>query len=411
MLYLVSDLIYHTTIRNKDTSFGDNLRPFLSTLFSSAASFKGSPKHLRKIKTLLDIWEERHYYTTGDINKLRHAVEIAQGSNSAVEEGAGLGGETISSGAVRASKDVPFTMPAIHGDQNLPWYDLPAGNLMQHIIPNSTRPIDPTLVKPMRFGAGQADKDLVAAVKSFLEEVEMIYDPVACHDETESPTWDMDDVGRRVLRDDLGDVAAGDDAYYGWSTTLCEKMKTRFSRQGPKRSPRADRSRMLDRDSSRSRSSSRESSHIKKRRYSSSHSSSRSRSISRSRSQSRTRHQRRDTLAMPFGASQGDLSQPHFTTTRYHPHHQDQSPIPQSMLMKQQDQQYNEYQQPPLPPQISNASSQWQQLAQGYQPTPEDWPPQYPHPAGRNSQPQPGIHGALGNSHSHNNTYSGYRGH
>ncbi|OBT40611.1 hypothetical protein VE00_08035 [Pseudogymnoascus sp. WSF 3629] len=215
-----SDLIYHTKIRDRDASVADNFLPLLANLFSSVASFKNSPKHLRKVENLLGIWAEKNYYPTSDINKIRQAVEAAQRSNSTTNEPADSDSRAVSNVAAKSAKDVPFTMPAMHGDQNLPWYDLPAGNLMQHIIPNSTRPIDPTLVKPMRFVPGQVDEELVASVKAFLEEVETIYDPVACHDENEAPTWDVDEIGRRILRDDLGDVVAGDEGYYGWSTAL-----------------------------------------------------------------------------------------------------------------------------------------------------------------------------------------------
>ncbi|OBT78628.1 hypothetical protein VF21_02308 [Pseudogymnoascus sp. 05NY08] len=206
ILYLISDLIYHTKIRDRDTSVADNFLPLLANLFSSTASFKNCPKHLRKVEQLLDIWAEKHYYSTNDINKIRQAVETAQRSNSTTNEAADADSRAISNVAAKSAKDVPFTMPAMHGDQNLPWYDLPAGNLMQHIIPNSTRPIDPTLVKPMRLVPGQVDEELVASVKTFLEEVETIYDPVACNDENETPTWDVDEATKDIMDGQLRSV-------------------------------------------------------------------------------------------------------------------------------------------------------------------------------------------------------------
>ncbi|ELR08874.1 hypothetical protein VC83_01767 [Pseudogymnoascus destructans] len=410
ILYLISDLIYHTKIRDRDTSFADNFLPLLANHISSAASFKNSPKHLRKIQRLLDIWEEKHYYSTNDINKIRQTVETAQPSNSTTNEPGDSDSRTVSNVAAKSAKDAPFTMPAMHGDQNLPWYDLPAGNLMQHIIPNSTRPIDPTLVKPMRFVPGQVDEELLASVKAFLEEVETIYDPIACQDENESRAWDVDEVGRRILRDDLGDVVAGDEGYYGWSTTLCEKMKKRMNKNksGP---PGTERSRVLNRNSSRSRSSSRDSHHAKKRRYAGSHASSRSRSrsSSRSRSPSQSRFRGRN---IPFEGAQPEMPTPHSAAPPYHQQHQQHRqhfpPPPQSTSHHaDHGQQYKPWQQPPPPPQSPDAS-QWQQQQpmHGYQATAGGWPPQYP--TGRDSGQQPGAHS--GSGHGHNNSHPGYRG-
>lgn len=396
ILYLISDLIYHTKIRNKDTTVADNLLPLLANLFSSAASFKNSPKHLRKVEKLLDIWVEKHYYSTNDINKIRQAVEAAQQSNSITNEPADSDSRAISNVAAKSAKDAPFTMPAMHGDQNLPWHDLPAGNLMQHIIPNSTRPIDPTLVKPMRFVPGQVDEELVASVKAFLEEVETIYDPVACQDENESPTWDVDEVGRRIFRD-----VAGDEGYYGWSTALCEKMKKRMNKNRSDGPPGTERSRALNRNSSRSRSSSPDSHHTKKRRYASSHASSRSSSRSRSPEQSRFRSRN-----VPFEVPQSDVPIPHPPAPPYHQQHQQHFPPPQSTSHHgDQGQQYKPWQQPPPPPQFPDAS-QWQQPMHGYQTTPGGWPPQYP--PSRDYGQQPGAHD--GSAHGHNSSHPGYRG-
>ncbi|KFY35441.1 hypothetical protein V494_05897 [Pseudogymnoascus sp. VKM F-4513 (FW-928)] len=408
ILYLISDLIYHTKIRNKDTSFADNLLPLLINLFSSAASFQKSPKHLRKVENLVDIWAEKHYYSTSDINKIRQAVETTQRSGSITNEPADSDSKATSNVAAKSAKDVPFTMPAMHGDQNLPWYDLPAGNLMQHIIPNSTRPIDPTLVKPMRFVPGQADEELVASVKAFLEEVETIYDPVARHDENEAPAWDMDEVGRRIFRDDLGDVVAGDEGYYGWSTALCEKMKKRMSKNKSDGPAGTERSRGADRNFSRSRSSSRDSRHTKKRRYASSHASSRSRSRSRSRSPSQSRFRSRN---IPFEGSQPE-PMPHSTAPPHRQQHQQHQqhfppPPPQSASYHgSHGQQYQQWQQPPPPPPQFPDASQWQQPTHGYQATPGGRPPQYP--PGRDSGQQPGAQG--GSGYGHNNNHPGYRG-
>lgn len=158
---------------------------------------------------------------------------------------------------MKVAKSAPYVMPAMHGDPSTPWYDLPAGNLMPHIIPNSTRPINPDMVRPLQFVAGPADESLVAAVKSLLDDVKNIFEGET--DPDESLSWDIDELGQPIVLDEVtGEVIEGE-GYYGWSRTFCEKMKRR--RGGV---DRADD----DRDrghTSRSRSSSRGK---KRRRYS-----------------------------------------------------------------------------------------------------------------------------------------------
>lgn len=166
-------------------------------------------------------------------------------------------------------------MPASHGDTNLPWYDLPAGNLMPLIIPGSTQAVDPRSLKPMQFGAGPADQQLVSAVKDFLAEVD---DHYASRDSLEDQIMvaDIDEMGQPLTREDITGELAGLKSYYGWSIQFCERMKN--SKLNDLLSAANDTSRRR----SRSRSSSRSSSPRKRRRRSSSGSMDRTRSASRS---------------------------------------------------------------------------------------------------------------------------------
>jgi len=236
LLYLINDLIHHTKVHLNNAWVSTNLQPVLASLFWNVSSFKNSPKHLRKVRELLSIWEERQYYPTDDINKLRAVVEAAQGPDAS-SPSRNQDPNTLTINVPRASKEIPFTMPAIHGDQNLPWYDLPAGNLMEHIVPNSTRPINPSLVKPLRFMGGPADESLASAVKTLLQDVNSIYSSADSYDEMESSVWDVDELGQQVLRDEIsGDILSGE-GYYGWSRAFCEKMKRRYRGGGVQQPP------------------------------------------------------------------------------------------------------------------------------------------------------------------------------
>lgn len=167
----------------------------------------------------------------------------------------------------------------MHGDASTPWYDLPAGNLMPHIVPNSTRPINPDMVKPLQLVAGPADEKLVLAVKALLEDVQSIFGVET--DQDEKAPVDIDKLGQPILLDEItGDVIEGE-GYYGWSRSFCERMKKR--KNGGNSSAK---------DRARGRSKSRSSSPgVGKRRYSDSDNSSREgyRSTRRRRSYSSSR--------------------------------------------------------------------------------------------------------------------------
>ncbi len=223
ILYLINDVLYHSKYRINDASICSKIQPILVGLFGSAASFKGCPKHQRKVSELLDIWDEKGYYSKDYIDKLREAVknaaeagEYAEGSSTLAEKEQGL--------ATKTAKSAPYVMPALHGDPSTPWFDLPAGNLMPHIIPNSTRPINPDMIKPLQFVAGPADENLILAVKALLEDVQTIFEGET---DQEKASLDIDELGQPIILDEItGEVIDGE-GYYGWSRSFCEKMKRR----------------------------------------------------------------------------------------------------------------------------------------------------------------------------------------
>lgn len=145
----------------------------------------------------------------------------------------------------------------MHGDPTTPWYDLPAGNWLTVLEPNSTRPMNPAMIKPLVLAAGPADKNLADAVKRLLDDVERIYSKEASFDE---PALDVSPMGEAIKVDEITGETFGD-TYYGWSRSFCEKMKQRKRRgntsnedMGRGRSRRVWSSRSYSRSPSRSRS-------------------------------------------------------------------------------------------------------------------------------------------------------------
>lgn len=292
LLYLVNDLLHHAKIHSNDASLSSKLQPQLVGLFNRAASFRSAPKHQRKLQSLLDIWEERQYYSAEYIDKLREATRLASEGGEYSEASRQIDHNGAVDIVTKSSRTLPFLMPATHGDQGMPWYDLPAANLMPHIIPNSTRPINPELVKPLQFIAGPADETLANAVRIFLREVADIFGAAQNQDDDHETLWDIDELGQAIYRDEMSGEIMNGEGYYGWSKTFCEKMKRRQKRDdflGSLGYKGGDfRARSTSRTRSRSRTSGGSSQPYKRRRYRDSEE-----DRSRSRGRSVSRHRRR----------------------------------------------------------------------------------------------------------------------
>lgn len=303
ILYLLSDLIHHTRhhshVSPLSVSTAELLKQPVSNIVTLASKYDQSAhaRHHTRIKDLIEIWETRGDYPIEHCQKLRdHAAtalrnapinsdEVSKSQARDLPESTEIGG------------DVPFNMPATHGEESTPFYDLPAGNMMPHIIPNSTAPIDPQSMKPLHFPSGPADKILISAVQDLLRSADEL-DSIRLID-WEGEGRYINEMGQVLTKDDgRNDVLEGE-SYYGWSYEFCQDMKRMASGSDKYR---GITNRELSYEGSQSPR--------KRRRYSySSSNRSRSRdgfeSRSRSRNRSRNRSRSRDRDERPGAAHNG----------------------------------------------------------------------------------------------------------
>jgi len=83
------------------------------------------------------------------------------GSSTAAERDQGL--------TTKTAKSAPYVMPAVHGGSIHAMVRLTCRKPDATYRPNSTRPINPDMIRPLQFVAGPADENLVVAVKALLE--------------------------------------------------------------------------------------------------------------------------------------------------------------------------------------------------------------------------------------------------
>lgn len=348
LLYIVNDVLFHVTFRNDGgdeavrPNFTASIEPFLESLVASAASLARTPKQLTKIRSLLDLWGEKHYVSDRVLARLRTAAD--NGPHLAEKESQNKGLSSFQKTSVSApagtSKEVPFHLPAFHGDPSTPWYDLPAANWLAVLKPNSTRPMNPNDLKPLSMIPGPAPPSLVDSVQALLADVSRMFD-----EDTEKTTARLDStdidldvsaLGEHIEIDVLSGDIVGGETYYGWSRAFCKSMKERQKGQLAANGsdfglPDADddRRRAHGEDSRLSSPSPKPA--FKKRRFSASSSptrrdSRRSRSQSWSRSRSRSRSSSRGyelSRSCSRGGDAGDRSRLH---TSGHARHRRQFP-------------------------------------------------------------------------------------
>lgn len=224
ILYLLNDLLHHAKYHLGQDSFYStlttNIQSYLITLVGIASAYDTVQFriHLKKIDEVLEIWSEKRYFHPLYLQKLRDIVEESQEN---VRSEKLIQPQRKSGESSREQKiNAPYLMPHSHGEFTTPFYDLPAGNMIPHIIPNSAIPINPQAMKPLQLKAGPARESLVNVLKKFMEEV----DPTNSK-KNEDETVGIDELGNIVFSDATTGESFGGDGYYGWSRVLCEKMK------------------------------------------------------------------------------------------------------------------------------------------------------------------------------------------
>lgn len=374
LLYVLNDLLFHVKHRTKNQTLFSDIEPNLPALFKAVAAFPDAPKHSKKLQDLIQLWQQKGYFPDGVLDKLRTVV--TEGPNADLQTDAGaITQKTAAAASSGLSRDAPYVLPSMHGDISTPWYDLPAANWLPVIEPNSTRPMNPSMIKPLQLASGPADKNLTQAVKKLLADVDKIYAQDVRLD-ADSAVVDISQMGEVIEKDEMGEIVGGE-TYYGWSRAFCEKMKARKNgdamdvddrrdRRGSSRSDSRSRSRSRGRGRSSSQGSSRPA--MKRRRISDSRSRSRSRTRSRSRQQRRSYSRRRSRSYSsrsrsrshsPRRRSQHDRRDSRSRSRSYSPprglgasHSNAQTPSgpPQNAFAPPIPQQQHYFNQPPPPP-------------------------------------------------------------
>ncbi|KAK3062527.1 hypothetical protein LTS18_003884, partial [Coniosporium uncinatum] len=202
------------------------IQPVLVELVGLAASYDASkhPKLHLKIRDLLDLWQNDGYYDKEFIQKLRSAADT--GGKLRGQDFTVLETDSRAQTNPKDTRDAPYTMPAVHGDPNTKWYNLPAGCMLPHMKKDSTRPINTRAIRALPLRSGEVDSVLAEAVKDYLRESDRIYEISEYYDGGKT-CEDVDNMGRALRKDEASGEKKPIESRYGWSVEYCKKMKQR----------------------------------------------------------------------------------------------------------------------------------------------------------------------------------------
>ncbi|KZZ87258.1 RNA polymerase II, large subunit, CTD [Ascosphaera apis ARSEF 7405] len=247
LLYVLHDVLHHLNFHDRRDGDDETMRkwfcdamqvPIEKILRLIALTFhRESTRNSRirkRVYDLLEIWERDAYFPSTALTTYRDLITSPPPPPPTSTSQTDDTSSRTAKKQEKSLRDAPYILPATHGDPSTPYHELPAGNMLPHITPNSTHPIQPSSLKPLPCHAGPAKAELVTALKKFMGDVERLYavgdaftfSPPAIEGEEghEEGETGVTELGEIVKKDALGDVIWGE-TYYGWSREFCTRMR------------------------------------------------------------------------------------------------------------------------------------------------------------------------------------------
>jgi hypothetical protein len=188
---------------------GHGLEPYLAQLVSLTAIglTKRDTVLETQLKRLLKFWESSKVLASDHIKAVREAAARA------LDQAQGRRGL--------------YTLPTWFGAQSTAWHDLPASYMLEPMIRDPDRAIDPRDLKPVRFNKTEPSKAVCDLLDDYFEKIDLQFAPNADNPTggTEKYNLWLDPMGQMVKESkETGErktVCNG----WGWSMKMCEDMQ------------------------------------------------------------------------------------------------------------------------------------------------------------------------------------------
>ncbi|KAF2025509.1 hypothetical protein EK21DRAFT_76254, partial [Setomelanomma holmii] len=216
-LLIISDVLhtdkYHQRSSAKQSIFSRESGPFVTEIVELAAACvcdKESQTESR-LRALLNYWAINELLSQDNLKAIRDRADeaflIAQGGTPARKRN--------------------YLLPEYHGDRNAPWYDLPVAYMLDQMITNPNRPIDPRRIKVARLDKKPVSSRVRNLLNTYFENIDLKYVPTGDNPTGETHKYKLwlDPMGQLVKQNkESGDTSAVCNGY-GWSTKLCQDMQ------------------------------------------------------------------------------------------------------------------------------------------------------------------------------------------
>ncbi|KAF3034483.1 hypothetical protein E8E12_002590 [Didymella heteroderae] len=217
LLFVVNDALhtdkYHHNSATKHGLLGTEMTSQLAELVELAASCaveEGSQSE-KKLRALINFWAVNQLIGQDVCKTLKEQVDesILQAQ----------GGAPI--------RKRNYLLPEYHGDRTAPWYELPASYMLDQMIKQPNRPLDPHRIKVTRFGKKPVSTHVRKLLDNYFENVDLKHTPTGDNPTGETQKYNLwlDPMGQLVKRNkETGETTTATNGY-GWSMKFCEDMQ------------------------------------------------------------------------------------------------------------------------------------------------------------------------------------------
>lgn len=216
LLFVVNDAL-HTDKYHRDstgqTLFGTGLSSHLFELVELAASraVEKDSEAEQKLRAMINYWALNQLLNEDACKSLRERADevflLAQG------------------GAPVRKRN--YLLPEYHGDRTAPWYELPASYMLDQMIKQPNRPLDPYRIKVTRFDKKPVSTHVRKLLDNYFENIDLKHTPTGDNPTSETNKYNLwlDPMGQLVKQDkETGETATGVNGY-GWSMKFCQDMQ------------------------------------------------------------------------------------------------------------------------------------------------------------------------------------------
>ncbi|KAF1830531.1 hypothetical protein BDW02DRAFT_572934 [Decorospora gaudefroyi] len=217
LLCILNDVLhtdkFHRRSMAKPGIFASECGGFVADLIEQAAAYisEKDSQPERKLRAIINYWA---------VNQLLSAEDLKAGRAKADEA------LFVAQGGTPVRKRT-YILPEYHGDQTAAFNDLPASYMLEPMIKDPKKPINPRAIKVQKLDKKPASPFVRNLFDNFRENIDLKYTPTGDNPTSETSKYrlSLDPMGQLVKQNkETGETATATNAY-GWSAKFCQDMR------------------------------------------------------------------------------------------------------------------------------------------------------------------------------------------